>query len=46
MMAAAVTRQLRLQEAQHRLATQPDLTLKKAAQQSGFGYYERFWRDL
>ena len=39
-------RQLRLREAQHRLATQPDLTLKAAAQQCGFGHYARFRRDL
>jgi transcriptional regulator GlxA family with amidase domain len=44
--AYAALRQLRLREAQHRLATQPDLTLKTAAQQCGFGYYARFWRDL
>jgi transcriptional regulator GlxA family with amidase domain len=39
-------RQLRLQEAQQRLATQPDLTPKAAAQQCGFGHYARFRRDL
>lgn len=32
-------RQLRLQEAQRRITTQPDLTLKPAAQQCGFGHY-------
>ena len=32
-------RQLRLQEAQRRITTQPDLTLKAAAQQCGFGHY-------
>ena len=39
-------RQLRLREAQQRIATQPDLTLKAAAQQCGFGHYARFRRDL
>jgi AraC-like DNA-binding protein len=39
-------RRLRLQEAQRRIATQPDLTLKAAAQQCGFGHYARFRRDL
>jgi transcriptional regulator GlxA family with amidase domain len=39
-------RRLRLQEAQRRLRAQPDLTLKAAAQQCGFGHYARFRRDL
>src|ERR1700730_14940569 len=39
-------RRLLLQAAQRRLQAQPDLTLKAAAQQCGFGHYARFRRDL
>jgi transcriptional regulator GlxA family with amidase domain len=38
--------QLRLREAKQRIATQPDLALKAAAQQCGFGHYARFRLDL
>jgi len=37
---------LRLEEVRRRLAADPTLTPRDAAQQCGFGYFARFWKDF